>query len=178
MNNQTDDPRLVYLQEFKDTVQPHLDKAFAYEQEAVAYSKDALKTLTYLCGGALVALPTALALFKVEPHHSEKALIAAAFCLVAALVGVTLATGCAFFTMAKRSEASHFIANRQAIVTANRHYPPSDELNPAKASENQSNADKRNSTSNTWRFLGLALFWLSIALFIAGCLFGICAILY
>lgn len=176
MTEPSTDPRLMYLQEYKGTVQSWLDRAFAYEQEAVAYSKDALKTLTYLCGGALVALPTAVALFKVEPQNSKASLIASAACLVVALILVVCANGCAFFTMAKRSESLHFIANRQAIIAANRHFPPTDELNPEKVAENQRDADGRMRASNVWRLAGLVLFWLSIVLFISGCTFGLCAV--
>jgi hypothetical protein len=50
---------------------PHRQQAFAYEQVAIDYSKKGFETLTYLNGGALVALPAALAFFKADVPASS-----------------------------------------------------------------------------------------------------------
>ena len=66
----------------------------------------ALQLLTYLNGGALVAIPTALAFFKADVGRLDVLWTAGAFVL--GLFFAVLAQGAAFFTMAKRAEAATF----------------------------------------------------------------------
>src|SRR3977135_1734829 len=85
---------------------PHRQQAFAYEQVAIDYSKKGFETLTYLNGGALVALPAALAFFKADVRASSIIAVAASF--IVGLLAVVVAQVMAFLTMAKRSEAAQF----------------------------------------------------------------------
>jgi hypothetical protein len=75
--------------------EPHRSRSFEYENLAVEYSHRGLQLLTYLNGGALVAIPTALAFFKADVGRSDLLLTAGAF--IVGLVFVVLAQVAAFF---------------------------------------------------------------------------------
>jgi hypothetical protein len=79
------------------------DQAFEFDKLAVGYSQKGFETLTYLNGGALVALPAALAFFKADIPKVSIISTGAAF--IIGLLLVVLAQLMAFFTMAKRGEA-------------------------------------------------------------------------
>ena len=51
--------------------EPHRSRSFEYEKLAVEYSHRGLQLLTYLSGGALVAIPTALAFFKADVGRAD-----------------------------------------------------------------------------------------------------------
>jgi hypothetical protein len=87
------------------------DSALEFNKLAVAYSQKGFETLTYLNGGALVALPAALAFFKTDVARISIILVAAAFIL--GLLLVVLAQLMAFFTMAKRSESQELRYHEQ-----------------------------------------------------------------
>src|SRR5262249_22450388 len=84
---------------------PLRDQGLEYEKLAIEYSHRGLQTLTYLNGGALVAIPTALAFFKADIGVAHGPVIATAGCFILGLVTIVVAQACAFFVMARRSEA-------------------------------------------------------------------------
>jgi hypothetical protein len=51
--------------------EPHRARSFEYEKLAVEYSHRGLQLLTYLNGGALVAIPTALAFLVPHTGHAS-----------------------------------------------------------------------------------------------------------
>jgi hypothetical protein len=53
--------------------------AFEYEKLAVDYSNKSFQTVTYLNGGALVAIPTATAFFRADVAKSDVLLTAGLF---------------------------------------------------------------------------------------------------
>ena len=124
-------------------------------------------------GGALVAIPTALAVFGSDPNKAKGYLLAAALSFVAGLVAVLLAQACAFFTMATRSESDMHKAHSQsfrlgAVFGAKEQ---AEGLLDRFVTEAQASDDKI-SNSNLWRFAGIAFFWASLVAFIVGCWFG------
>jgi hypothetical protein len=68
-----------FYEDFNKRDAPFRERAFEYEKLAVAYSEKGFQTLTYLNGGALVALPTAMAFFKADVTRSDVMCTAAAF---------------------------------------------------------------------------------------------------
>src|SRR5437667_2886763 len=48
--------------EYRDLTQHHSERAVFYETRAIEFANNALRTLTYLNGGGLVAIPAAVAL--------------------------------------------------------------------------------------------------------------------
>jgi len=151
----------------------HRARSFEFEKLTVEYSHKGFQLLTYLNGGALVAIPTALAFFKADVGRSEVLLTAGAF--VAGLLFVLLAQVAAFFTMAKRSEASSFYASEQFQRVAAHQYPHQSAECLARISDadkDRANALARTASSNVWRQVGLAFFFLSLAAFVAGCGWG------
>jgi hypothetical protein len=88
---------------------------------------------------------------------------------------VVLAQVAAFFTMAKRSEASGFFSSEQFQRVAANQYPHQSAESLARgadAEKDRANALTRLAHSDVWRQVGLAFFVLSLALFVAGCAWG------
>lgn len=172
--------RRAFFDEFVVAAGRHRERAFEYEREAVAIVNNGLRTLTYLCGGGLVAIPAAVALFKTDAQHERGLLIMAALLFVAGLVLVMLTQVFTFFTMARRSEAETMLEYEQTILLGVSHFPPADQIGRSKAigdaGAKRSISDAKVKLSNYWRMAGIASFWLALACFIAGCYFGAKAI--
>jgi hypothetical protein len=171
--------RVKYFEDVASAVDRHRARGFEYEKEAIAYSTSALKVLSYLNGGGLLAMPAAVALFHTSIDKVKFLLLGGAGCFVVGLLFVALAQGCAFFTMAKRSESQNHFADEQTLLLNMVHYPgvgdqPSIRI---EATECRQAANRKIAVSDKWRFAGLALFWLSLLAFNVGCLLGAFAIL-
>ena len=153
--------------------EPHRSRSFEYEKLAVEYSHRGLQLLTYLNGGALVAIPTALAFFKADVSRTDVIWTAGAF--IAGLLFVVLAQVAAFFTMAKRAEASTFSAHEQfqrIAALQNPHQAPEFAERMAAATSDGKTGSERQASSDKWRLAGLGFFVLSLAAFVAGCAWG------
>ena len=100
-----------FFENFEKRAGPHRDRGFDYEKLAVDYSNKGFQNLTYLNGGALVAIPAAMAFFKADVPKTDIMWTAVFF--IAGLLAVVLAQGAAFFTMAKRSESQENYKNEQ-----------------------------------------------------------------
>lgn len=167
-----------YHEDADKRAKPHRDRAFEYEKITVEYTHKGFQTLTYLNGGALVAIPTAMAFFKTDVDRVDVLMTAGAF--VTGLLCVVVAQICAFFTMSKRSEAQQLQADEQinrVAALAYQHQSPVniERLTLADACRVEANARVRH--SNIWRYLGLFFFIFSTLVFITGCMLGGKAIL-
>jgi hypothetical protein len=171
--------RSKYFEDYASVVDRHRARGFEYEQEAIAYSTSALKVLSYLNGGGLLAMPTAVALFHASIDKVKVLLLSGASCFIAGLLFVAIAQACAFFTMAKRSESENHLAGEHALLLSITHYPEVGDQTAmrAEATENRTAANHKIVISNKWRVAGLLLFWLSFIAFDAGCILGAIAIL-
>lgn len=174
-----DETRKKYLEELGSSTESHRVRSFEYEKLAVDYSAHIFRNLTFLNGGALIALPTAVALFRFDAKLQKVALITAGSFFIAGLLLVCLAQMFAFFTMARRSEAEQIQENSQRLITGSTHYPAI--VDPKKTKkevdDNDAEATEKMKSSDWYRFGGILATWLSVAAFIAGCLFGVHAIL-
>jgi hypothetical protein len=142
------------------------ERAFEFDKLAVGYSQKGFETLTYLNGGALVALPAALAFFKADIPRASIIWTGGAF--IVGLTLVVVAQIMAFFTMAKRGEAEAFRYNEQrALVGA-----LTDPARKADADKSLAAAESRRICSNRIRIAGLVFFVLSLLAFIIGCAKG------
>ena len=151
--------------------EPHRSRSFEYEKLAVEYSHRGLQLLTYLCGGALVAIPTALAFFKADVGRADVLVTAGTF--IVGLFFVVLAQLAAFFTMAKRAEASTFYSSEQFQRIAALQYPhQSPEFLERMAAADSDRGNTRMSGSNVCRQVGLGFFAVSLAAFVFGCGWG------
>lgn len=170
------DPRRKYLEEYTGAVDRHRTRAFEYEVKAIDYSNAAFRVLTYLNGGALVAIPTAVALFQTDPAAVKYQLVAAAAMYVASLIFIIGAQSAAFFTMARRSEAETYFQYEQHLILHLRYYIKDDDV--ARASTIKESTGQRQmaldkiQASNSWRRAGIVFFWLSLILFIGGSIYG------
>jgi len=171
--------RSKFFEDYARIVDRHRTRGFEYEQEAIAYSTGALKILSYLNGGGLLAMPTAVALFHASIDKVKILLLAGAGCFVAGLLFIAIAQGCAFFTMAKRSESENHLASEHALLLSMTHYPEVGDQQSIRteATEHRASSNNKITISNRWRFAGLLLFWLSFLAFNGGCLLGAIAIL-
>jgi hypothetical protein len=157
---------------------PHRQQAFSYDQFAIEYSKKGFETLTYLNGGALVALPAALAFFKAEVPASS--IIAVAGSFIIGLLAVVIAQLMAFFTMTKRSEASQFFSQEAVLSVSAINNPigsPDYQTRESQANEMQAKANGRLSSSDRYRLAGLAIYGVSVLAFVVGCVLGAVVVL-
>ena len=91
-----DQRRRLYFDEYTDRIDRHREGAAFYEQRAIELAMSAMKVLTYLNGGGLVAIPAAVALFRADPRDVRTLLVASAALFIAGLVLVTVGQACAF----------------------------------------------------------------------------------
>jgi energy-coupling factor transporter transmembrane protein EcfT len=159
------EPSRDYYDEIDRRGSIHREAAFEFDKLAAAYSQKGFETLTYLNGGALVALPAALAFFKADIPTRSIIAIAASF--IIGLLLVVLAQVMAFFTMAKRSEAQEFRYNEQIHLVAGRQ---------SDAQKSFATSESRRVGSNLFRRAGLVCFFLSLFAFIFGCSLGAMAV--
>jgi hypothetical protein len=167
-----------FFEDFEKRGGPFRERSFEYEKLAADYSHKGFQTLTYLNGGALVAIPTAMAFFRAEVTRVDVMWTAAAFIL--GLFCVVLAQIAAFFTMAKRAEAQEFFRNEQFERVAALMYQHQTELNierQTSADTHRSAGNRRLRHSNRWRLIGLSFFVVSLIAFVAGCVEGARAVL-
>lgn len=158
---------------------PHREQAAFFEQVAIEYSKKGFETLTYLNGGALVALPATLAFFKADVPASS--IIAVAGSFIAGLLAVVLAQVMAFFTMTKRSEASQ-LQVREAVLSVSAINNPIGSAQhqemELRVNTTRGQANERLSSSNRYRLAGLAIYSLSVLAFVLGCALGAVVVLW
>lgn len=172
--------RRKYFDDVELAVGPFRQRAFDYESKAIDFANNALRVLTYLNGGALVATPTAVALFQTDLNKAKFQLIIASILFVSSLVFVVLAHAAGFFTMARRAESTTAKEYEQVIYLVATHFPESDAAKPeglGSARDFNAKAAQSNSNSNWWRAFGLICVWVSLGLFIGGCVFGSRALL-
>jgi hypothetical protein len=152
--------------------------AFEYEKLAVEYSNKGFQTLTYLNGGALVAIPTAMAFFRADVAKTDVLLTAGLF--VAGLFFVVLAQGAAFFTMAKRAEGMDRLRWEQFHRVAALAYPHQSVKNTEylnTADQRYADGNRRLRRSDIYRIAGLVFFGASLIAFVIGCGWGACTVL-
>jgi hypothetical protein len=146
------------------------EQSFEYEKLSIDYSHKGFQTLTYLNGGALVAIPTAMAFFKADVGKVDIMWTAAAF--VSGLLFV--------FTMATRAEShEQFMWEQFHRVSALLfHYQtPQHQEYMQSAADRHREASTKRARSNKWRWLGILCFGLSLIAFIFGCGWGAKAVI-
>jgi len=164
-----DERRRRYFEDYRDLIDRHREGSFFYEQRAIEFATSAMKVLTYLNGGGLVAIPAVVALFKTNPADVKTQLIYAAAAFIGGLVCVALSQAFAFFAMARRSEASIFYGFEEMEILASVHYPTTAEDHKGRmdrAQQNRNIALTRTKRSDVWRLLALVCVWLSLFLFV------------
>ena len=176
---ETDETRSKYFSDIEKALGHLRDRNFEYEKLAIDFSTSAFKTISYLNGGALVALPAAVTVFKVDTTGQKIVLIIGAACFVLGLIAICLAQACAFFVMARRSEAQWCYEQEQRVLVNMVHYQA---VAPAAQSKTDAakflaDGNKKIDASNCWRTAAIGVYWLSIGLFLAGCAFGAEAVL-
>jgi len=137
-----DQRRRLYFEDYKDRIDRRREGAAFWEGHAIDFAKGATKTLTYLNGGGLVAIPAVL--FRADPRDVKIQLICAAASLIAGLVFVAIAQGGAFFVMARRSEAESEFQNQEVILLASVHYPGSAEQQAEREKQAQQSHNSAN----------------------------------
>ena len=153
--------------------EPFRSRSFEYEKLAVEYSHRGLQLLTYLNGGALVAIPPALAFFKADVGKVDVLWTAGAF--IVGLFFVVLAQVAAFFTMSKRAEAStFFFGDQYSRIDALRYHHETAQYTERMAAAKADHATgiSRIFWSDICRYVGLAFFGVSLAAFVFGCVWG------
>jgi hypothetical protein len=179
MSDKTVDSRARYLEEVCGLVDRHRQRAFEYEREAIAFAMNGFRVLTYLNGGGLLTIPTAVTLFKTDIQQVKVPLIVAALCFVGSLILVIVTHTAAFFTMAKRSESEQLREHQQLVFINANNLTEIDEVKRSLlvGMDLQKVADKKVDLSNGCRMIGICFFWSALLIFIGGCGFGAWAIL-
>lgn len=151
-----------------------------YENAAIEYTHRGFQSLTYLNGGALVAIPAALTLLKAAETVSKIAILLTAGSFVVGLLLIVAAQVCAFFTISKRSLAAQlrYFGHQQELSIL--HFPAGSKEQQAlidSTADFRSRANKDTGRSNFLRWVGVVCFLLSMLLFIASCGLGAWSIL-
>src|SRR6266404_3044264 len=162
-----------FYEDFEKRAAPFRERAFEYEKLTVDFSHKGFQTLTYLNGGALVAIPTAMAFFKADVARADVLWTAGLF--ITGLLCVVVAQMAAFFTMSKRAESNQFYTAEQFHKVAALSHPYQSEQNIAMqtdAKKARLGAAGREFASNKWRLVGLCFYVISVFAFVAGCGLG------
>jgi hypothetical protein len=170
-----DERRRRYFEDYKDRVDRHRAGSAFYEQRAIEFASSALKILTYLNGGGLLAIPAVVALFRTDPNNVKFQLLGTAAAFVSGLIFITISQACAFFVMARRSESEISFREEQAQLLKLVHYPgTADELATSSrdAQSQRENALNKLKRSDAWRIASLIFVWISLILFVVGCALG------
>jgi hypothetical protein len=67
--------RRTYFEEYSDRVDRHRTREDEHRKHALEFASSAMRAITYLNGGGLVAIPAAVALFKADPEKAKYELI-------------------------------------------------------------------------------------------------------
>ncbi len=145
-----------------------------YEKQATESARNALTSATYLNAGGLLAMPAAAALFRPEINVVKAQLIFSGACFVVGLLLVVAAQVCLFFVMSKRGEAMELRIRDEGTKLSNTMYPPGRPVD----STWEAKIEKRRIAGNVLRWIGVGLFFLSVASFIFGCGYGSTALLH
>jgi hypothetical protein len=114
-----------------------------------------------------------MAFFKADVPKFDILITAGSF--VIGLLCIVLAQACAFFTMAKRSEAQEEFRWEQFNRVHALMYPyqhPTNIANLAESDKHRSEGNRRLRLSDVWRRIGLCLFGISLLAFVGGCGWG------
>jgi hypothetical protein len=179
-DNHESERRRKYFEEYSDRVDRHREQHLELDKSAIDLAASAMRALTYLNGGGLVAIPAAAALFRIDPQKTKQDLIIAGLLFVAGLLSIVFAQACAFFVQARRAEAEKLLEDRQIVLLAAVHYPGTSDLQAQRttaAADCEQRSNKKMNISGRWRFGALVWFWLAVGFFIAGCIFGAVALL-
>jgi hypothetical protein len=164
---------IKFFEDAEKRAGPLRASAFEYEKLAVDYSNRGFQSLTYLNGGALVAIPTAMSFFRADVAKSDVLMTAGFFAF--GLFCVVLAQGAAFFTMAKRAEAMDRLKQEQFHRVAALGFPHQTPANvefKKQAGQQNSDANERLRRSDIYRLAGLVFFGASLVAFVSGCGWG------
>jgi hypothetical protein len=180
MSDDEGERRRKYFQEYSDRVDRHRAREDDHRKHAFEFASNAMRAITYLNGGALVALPAAVALFKADPDKAKYDLITAGLLFVAGLLSISIAQASTFFVLARREEAERFLAQQQITLLASVHYRSTPDVEAQRSKEAAACEQRSNQSlvrSDQWRKAGLWSFWLALIFFVVGCCFGALAIL-
>jgi hypothetical protein len=172
--------RRKYFEEYSDRVDRHREQHLEFDKRAINFAASAMRALTYLNGGGLVAIPAAAALFRIDPQKTKQDLIIAGLLFVAGLLSIVFTQGCAFFVQARRAEAEKLLERQQMVLLAAIHYPGTSDVQAQRTTEAadcEQRSNKKVRVSDRWRFGALVWVWLAVGFFIAGCIFGAVALL-
>ena len=61
-----------------------------YQSRAMEFAVNALRALTYLNGGGLIAIPATVAMFKVDPRQAQIQVLCAARFFIAGLIAALI----------------------------------------------------------------------------------------
>jgi hypothetical protein len=158
-NDERGERRHKYFEEYGDRVDRHRARESEHIANAIQFASNAMRAITYLNGGGLIAIPAAVALFKTDLAKVKDELLVAGFLFVAGLLSIAIAQAFAFFVEARRAEAEHFLARRQMIMLAAEHYPRTDlqEQRTKEAADLEKKSNKKMDRSDWWRRLALLL---------------------
>jgi hypothetical protein len=180
MSDDEGERRRKYFEEYSDRVDRHRSREAEHNKHALEFASNAMRAMTYLNGGGLVAIPAAVALFKTDPAKAKYDLIVAGLFFVAGLLSIVLAQACAFFVQARRAESEKLSARQQIALLAAVHYPDTPDLQEQRAKEAtdcERLSNEKMDHSDWWRKWALLLFWLAFVCFVVGCVFGTRAVL-
>jgi hypothetical protein len=183
MSGEPKEPYEQYLARYKDYVLPYHEGARVFEKHAIDFAFNAVRTVTYLNGGGLIAIPAAVALFQTNPREVKTSLLLAALGFITSLVFVTAAQICGFFAMANRSAREDAVGRSTAFAFIKQLELATGQKRDA-ASRDKELKQHEAEAARVWkqfnrlRSAGIVLLGLSVLGFCFGCIGGASAILH
>lgn len=164
--------------ESRDWTQHHSERAISYEARGIEFANSALRTLTYLNGGGLVAIPAAVALFHTDVTRVKVQLLTAAILFVAGLLLVIAAQVGAFLALTQRAGGEYLMQQkREALVEFALRSSKRVIEYLTSMKKLSTGAEARAMWEAGWLLLAGFLFCASFVCFVVGCSFGARALL-
>jgi len=139
----------------------------------IEFANGALRTLTYLNGGGLVAIPAAVALFHTDVTRVKVQLITAAILFLVGLLLVIAAQVGAFLALTQRAGGEYLAQQRQeTLVEFTLHSSKQAVGFLTSMNKLRAGAEARVMWEAVWLLLAGFLFCASFVFFIVGCSFG------
>ncbi|MCH9052631.1 MAG: hypothetical protein IIA72_16415 [Proteobacteria bacterium] len=165
--------RLAFLEEWRTNLTPIQESIASADRGAIDFALAGLKSGFLLNGGALIALPAFIEIFKLKPGDADLFVFAAipfALGLITCTVANFLGYKCANTAISAQEEARSW----RALRVTEQYYPSKDRVSTAKTVKiSQDKSDKLFLKARKEENIGQKFFIVSISLFVIGVVYSL-----
>jgi hypothetical protein len=166
------------LKQSQDWTEHYSARATLYETRGIEFASSALRTLTYLNGGGLIAIPAAVALFQTDVTRVKVQMLTAAILFVAGLLLVLAAQVGAFLALTQRAGGEYLAQQKRETLVEFAFESSKSVIEFFTSADKLKAGEEANVTwEAAWLLLAGFLFCASFVCFVVGCSFGARALL-